>query len=588
MSDPLLHQEIDLSNFGKYVEANWDDSNVRDHIVTLGTELLCHIFRNFPIEELVACSNVSRRWREMIRIGHFNHHLQTLLQEAYLYRILHHLHRLSSLAFDRVIKISLNLDLFWEEYELHNKMAIENKEMAIEDSSLPFQAWTNTAFSRVLLSLRNCEQTFKEINLQFDRDDWNAVNMLSALVEEIFSFTRLEKVRIKAPSLLCLTAGEDKPGSKYFSLTDDLENSREDRNTDAEFMQLIEQVRDFVGSDPSPKFTRFLLGLDDSDGFRWEDSEELEILGILQDSADVLQSLGISQTWKESPSKTWELATSECPNLNSLSFALPRPRLGDEDFAEAWNLEWNELADLSFPLRSEGASTLKRFVLIAEHYKTDLGSMSRWMGNQIEEISLESIRSEIKPGLPSTSFISILQNLNQTLKSISLNKIQVVEDEVVFDEANLSFPNLESLSLKQVDDCFYGFFADVKCPKLQHLQIDIYSYGSENIKEYPLTAQVSIRCLWNRILQGSSLKSIEFDGSLPSDLELPTSASQCLPELESIKISPLKHERKWLLWFSNFKLPNLTSIKYGDDKITLQKLSQNAPKLNHDIKKKMW
>ena len=73
----------------------------------------------------------------------------------------------------------------------------------------------------------------------------------------------------------------------------------------------------------------------------------------------------------------------------------------------------------------------------------------------------------VLPDIPSTSFISILQNLNQSLKSISLNKIQVVEDEVGFDEANLSFPNLESLSLKQVDDCFYGFFAEVKCPKLQ-------------------------------------------------------------------------------------------------------------------------
>lgn len=600
MSDPLLHQEIDLSNIGKHDEK--DDSNARDPIVTLGKNLLSYIVYMLPSKQgFLAVAGVSRRWRKDIRFKTIHSRwkpypdsscedeieakMQEFANTPYLNRILHHLHRLSSLAANRVTKISLDLSLFLPEYEIllrEWRDVGQSPRYFSRGRAFPFETSSNSAISRLLAALEGCEHSLKEICLQSETKR-HYLRALSALLDKILCFRQLEKVRIVNTSMVSFTVGEDKPGSRYFSLTDKF--AEKDRRSPSfrnyPLIDLMNQALKFIGPHSSSTISKFLFELDDwSDTL--EDSDEQEMLNVLKDSANSLQSLGFYMTGRDTAQHSWYFI-EECPNLTSFSFGLPRT---DSILALAFyeNVGDDGLVYIPFPFRPEGAPALKRLILIAEGFKTDLEIMSSWIGSELEHVRLESLQSDVSallPGRSPTTFMSIIRNSSETLRSIVLKDLKVDED---YDETILSFPNLESLSLCYVEECFYQLFSETQTPQLKDLVLKV---GESNATEWV------VQCLWNLISQESSLQSISLEVSAESITFPIVLSDDVLPHLEVLIISMDSEE--WFSWFSGFGLANLSHIGGTIEKKKnlsqalriYDQFKENAPKLHFDHRQAM-
>jgi len=149
--------------------------------------------------------------------------------------LLHHYDRLSSLTSNRVVKLTIDLASFWRDFRT--------------------QPWGSARLSHFLTSLRKSEPSLREISitlihlrtqdLDWEQRDveeaemegeigwegefavvWRSLrespafdSMLVPLLEQICSFRNLERIWMKAPSVVSLKAGGLSAGLKSFNLT---------------------------------------------------------------------------------------------------------------------------------------------------------------------------------------------------------------------------------------------------------------------------------------------------------------------------------------------------------------------------------
>lgn len=184
----------------------------------------------------------------------------------------------------------------------------------------------------------------------------------------------------------------------------------------------------------------------------------------------------------------------------------------------------------------------------------------QWIGNSLERLDLKvsccTVRSMV---MDYASFKSILSSSRNTLKSLVLDAIYYSDTDKELEgflEDSSSFPNLESLSIRNLDPDLYGFFSRSRYLRLTSLSV--IDRGCED-------HEASLSCLFS-ILEGFGSRlthlslNIEFpEGCRP---QAPLDLRLQFPKLESLVFHDVCSQAL-VQWLSQISYPSLASLALG-------------------------
>lgn len=414
-----------------------NNDNLKDPLEELPNGLLSHALSFLPPASIAATTALSRRWRAT------THSNSTLHREVDLSRwregemdvILLNFVRLSSLASNRLVKVSLNFQGFFNEWE----------------------DGTAEAFNTLFTHLQYSQQTLKEFSLTFASvKKADPLYFIYVIIVRLNYFTSLETVAIDAPVALLLTTLKTAlPSSMNFSLT----NSTRALFTQLEIsvvLKILRYVKEITGTG----FTHFSLLDGDSSDINLEILQELESSRLTMEHLDLTHLYTGSSSNDSNDSKLWEYA-SRCPNLISLRL---------------WLSGWDRIEDqsvLEVPHPVTKCNNLKVLDLKIQGWPIDWSSLAKWAGNGLEKLKLtldfnSSRRSEL---FSDGDHRSIILSSRKTLKTLDLRGIYA---QVDFNETmanDFTFPQLESVSFDGLVESVFRAFSALESPVLHELSI---------------------------------------------------------------------------------------------------------------------
>lgn len=199
---------------------NTIDINLKDPISILPNEVLSHSLSFLPPSSIARTTAISRQWRATV------HSIQSLHREIDLsnlqegseeegFEILIHFTRLSTLSSHTLVKISLNLTSFYNEWR------------QIDDNGL---AHLDVFFNTLNQSQRSLKQvSFQLVSSPQRADDFDPIDdhsllFLLRVIRELQDYVILESVTIDANIPMTLKAGGD--GRKKCSLNNPFNSAR--------------------------------------------------------------------------------------------------------------------------------------------------------------------------------------------------------------------------------------------------------------------------------------------------------------------------------------------------------------------------
>jgi hypothetical protein len=296
-----------------------------------------------------------------------------------------------------------------------------------------------------------------------------ALDFVDNVANELSSYPKLERVYIEAPLATSFRV-EGFSSKKVVEFVDNASEFEliwegEPALIDYNYVHFISvSAAMFVGhedygiTDYAIKNPTILTNYDDME-------EECSVLNTLTDSTKSLKHLDWD-TLDISGREFWEFGL-KCTNLLSWKLRLLRPEEG------------NATMHLDVPEGVELNSNLRKLDLESFNYTFDWKSVLRWIGNNLEELSL----SEIGKGemmRDSTVLQSILKTYADSLRSLKLLNIYFKVTTPISEIKNLEFfSNLKSIRIESVDPSIYQILKTPTYPQLESLSFLFRDYQDE-------------------------------------------------------------------------------------------------------------
>lgn len=426
---------------------NSNPINLNDPIDKLPLEVFSHALSFLPPSSLAHSSAVCT-WRQTILSNPILHQVVDLIsmkEEEDLLPILSHFSRLSSLSFNRLTKVSLNLFPFYMESALQSMNSSENHSFEPDHTLMD-----------LLSILHKSEDTLKELNLTFDglrpTDNLWLVPFVLQILSSIRGYRCLRLVSfVDTPIPFSLKCGGNHPDSLKFVL----EEKREARFVPSEIVELMMTIEDFVGDG----FTEFIPA-----HRTWYGPEESHpTLEQLKGSTSTLKILDLRQDTfaDERGLLTFALQFSKLRYLRLSMMAKDEEEFHDDDDDDEEERPEPEPQVIEVAHDIPVAAELKHLDLVVRDYKVDWSSIVRWAGGGLESLRLGlDLKSSGEGRFHHPSFYGLLVfNSRETIKTLHLHILY--EEAVDLQEASevsLNFPNLKNLSLSNVNESTFEAF----------------------------------------------------------------------------------------------------------------------------------
>lgn len=490
-------------------------------------ELFAHSLSFLPPTSIASSNAVDKSWRNIILANPILHQEIDLLrlgEGSNIDQVIDHFARLSALALQKLVKVSLNLSCFWDDFEENHK----GKGPASTGLSLLFQI------------LLNSNETIRELNIEIDVTTFeDSSPLLLILLKQLPLFTNLRKIEIEAPFPMYLKARGQVEESRSLEITNN--HSRRLLSEDlSQLPTLLEHVHEISGEG----FTEVWFCAPPYPGSQASSSlDQPQFLNKLSVSATTIRILDLSYFRMDFGRPIWDFSIRSCPNLISLTLNLMPIDFPEGGEAVMDNLQLEIPEGISLV---EGLNVLDLEVIA---YEIPWTSMERWIGSQLEEFSLITRPT---PGVEETRILSsalrsILVNSRQTLRAAQLDHVsihQTPEDDTVEE-----FPNLKVLNLSGICPSVCKFFSTVSAPNLRDLSFKFSKSWDHS------EVQVTFNSLlWLLSSCQNNLLRLTFS-SQGSELRNMLSANLSFIHLETLVLNP-NHESV-VNWFSRFNYPSL-------------------------------
>lgn len=409
------------------------NEHLKDPLEELPNELFAHSLSFLPPQSIATTTALSKRWRSTI------HSNSTLHREVDLSKwkevkpkvIFRTFVRLSSLALDHLVKVSFNLQPFFDDWLLHYE--------------------TDKFAGRWLFDVLSLSRTLKEISLKFiqedDRDD--PIPFVLLIISRLKEFPKLVQVTIDAPVHLQLGIGTE-GSSRRFSLTNS--ESWFNSPTRSQIVRILKEVKALMG-DGFTKFSLFTSIHGD------EGEDDSEVLEQLESSSITMQHLNVTRLKILDPLKLFNFVV-RCSGLNFLRL----------DLEGRFDPDAENQMRLKVPESISNCSNLKHLDLTLNEIEMDWISFNRWVGNELEELKLDlDVNSSPAVGIftEGPSGGSIIFNSKETLKHLSLRGVHH-RMGLGKKQGDHEFPLLEVLIL-WIGEYALEFLSDLRSPKLKEL-----------------------------------------------------------------------------------------------------------------------
>lgn len=550
-----MSREID-NNDGKNQE-------LVDPISLVPNEIATKFLSFLSPSSIATSSAVSLKWRTFIHSNstlHKDIDLTKMGLDSDPEQLLLHLNRLSSLALNRVVRMSLNISSIFKLFEFDPK-------------GVGFK----TLF-QLSKALQNSRDSIQEIYLvikspkekKYREDQMEAailtqiIPFLLLVLRKLRTFKNLSLVEVRAPVGATMKAG--KAGSKRrVSVINNFSFDESQKS----LIHLVEEVEHLADSGFIEfKFSNYSRVI-----------EARKIMQVLEGRSRFhLETLDFSQLSSNSRGELantmWDLAMA-CENLISLTLALT-PLDGRE--IQIMRLKEGQ---------SRRTGKLKALNLsIYPDHQIDVKMVSQWIGNQLEEVKLNLQENQQNQFMTFDSFSSSIVPSRETLKAIVLVEVGLQEAEAVSTTFNPHYPNLEELSLTDCSEFLLRFFSQIESPKLCKLSLNSRTKA---------TMEDTVSCLLKLLVKyQSELLYLRFGHPEEQEFQPPNEAFHfCFDKLEHFAplgrlIDPMvktHQENAFINWVSQFKFPSLTSIH--PEWSYYPKFKRTSPKLI-PIKRMPW
>lgn len=540
------------------------NNNQIDPIELVPNELFCQSLSFLRPSSIATSSAVSAKWRAVIQADSTLHQEIDLLKmsiDSDPDQIILHLNRLSSLALNQVMRLSLDVSSFF-------------KTLHLQGQGVAFKQIFNLS-----ASLQKSKHTLRDLSLvlRVEKDEdpfWNdgppqpeLVPFLLMLLRSLKFFSRLINVQVEAPVGAYMKAERDQdlPGSRRVSI-DHGSGTEDDFQPDQPSLpQLIKEVNAVAGTGLTEfglhyNTKAFKHSITDIVTELWGSRLTLTVLDV-----DII---GYAHQFTNNPdlpaaSLLWGFA-AECKRLDYLALNL---QLSQGDPMQGFPLELKEK-------KTVGLKTLR--LNLSKGFEIGWASFSRWIGTSLVDASVNFVGSK-RSGVASYGiFSSIIKPSRETLKSIHLSGIGCGENEVSrFNPDDLNFPNLESLSLISLPSDLLNFFSAVKSERLHKLDL---SASADAQLQDTITFLVKLLQVYQ-----SNITSLSFNHNLDSIFKPPPSSeilSFTFPRLETISLPSFSDA--FSSWFCKFQFPALIRLDTIAKEVAAHSYSlfkPNAPKL---------
>lgn len=531
-----------------------NNNNPINPIVVLPSELFSRLFHFLPLSATGTSTAINRQWRQAILSNstlHTEVDLTKFTGESHVAPVFYHLTRLGSLSLNKLVKVFLNLNAFYEEFRLQ------------KDSSRA------VGLEYLFLVLSNSKETLRTLSVEIqttrmttkDRllfHDWIPPFLL-VLAYQFPVLPNLKTTQVRSPYAVNFKVGQETASSKSFSLSCNDHDGALAVITSSPLSKLAEfldKAVENVGSGLTE------LSMEDRPG---TSLEETRLLEQLSHSKLTLQKLDWQSTLR---AERFFGFAMHCPRLVSLSFTSSVNHWEEDEDAdeeeeeeEAWQVETEENS-----LRN---SNLKQIELSSslDRPRFDWNWLSSWIsGSALEVFSLGFARATLIPGEALELMLS--RSKNSTIEMF-LRHVRCGEFKA-FD--SWLFPNLKSLSLSWIAPPFFNSFCVMDAPNLTSLTL------SGSIKDDP-----NLLIFFSRLIKTHDARLTHLSLNVRRDKRTPSKLTQSF-EFLSLRNLEVEDEHLSGLFSTlqypellNLFLPNLENASYDGQ---VAAFVSNSPKLS--------
>lgn len=497
-----------------------DINDNHDPIQELPNEMFSSILSFLPPSSIAHSSAASRLWRNTILSSPTLHQeidLTSMSSDEDLLLVVGHFVRLSSLALNQIVRLSLNLNPFLHEFQ--EGVEVSNQRMS--------------AFDILLTALDQPKRSIKEIHLFIDHlgQRQNAIlPFLLHLLRKMLLFKTAQLICISAPLPYSLIR-RDSTG-RTLSIQGG-QRSRQEPSRLGELMAGVKSFGDGFIAFASIPGTLFGMGL------------SFEVMEKLRSSTFTMKRLDILNLRSEDPRDLLSFAI-QFPNLETLRISLDGSAEGPD----------GETFQFQIPEVTPQAFKLKRLLLEVVEARVDWSSMSRWAGNKLKELSLtlDSTGSKGQSLLCPNSYEPLILNSRKTLTSLIISDARQVPGNKTSPKRILSkraSSSLSSLYLLHVEDSV--------CQVLSRLNLGkLWQFTFQSLHTTQINFEVLVKSL-----RKHSATLVEMDLSLGDvfDFQLPDPFD--FRGLTELTIGE-EISQSFLDWISQSSYPALTSLWCGE------------------------
>lgn len=415
-----------------------DNSNehLKDPLEELPNELFAHSLSFLPPQSIANTTALSKRWRSTVHSHQSLHREVDLSGFLEAPAILYHLTHLSFLASHSLVKVSLNLGSFFNDWE-------KGGDRTISTVDTLFEILKQSKASILEFSLRLFYHD--DDSIEDRRDQHKPLLFLLLVIKELHSFIFFKSIKIATNLPFTLKANGH---GNQFSLTNSFGSEDDDLASGEQASNVMKEVRRLVGVDGG--ITELSV-----EGIWGSGQGDVKVVEELRNSSSTIQHLDLYYLGDQVVhSGLWNDVVN-CPKLVSLSLRLIRSG------------EQNQL--IGVPVGNQ-ATDLKTIDLNIRKLDVNWDSLASWV-SRLEVLKLKlDRRSGQGTGLLSKGINgSIVFNSRETLKQLRLTNVGSGPD--LDAEGELSFPNLESIFLEELGGSAFRSFSHLRAPKLREVKI---------------------------------------------------------------------------------------------------------------------
>lgn len=440
--------------------------------------------------------------------------------------IVGHFVRLSSLALNQMLRLSLNLTPFFHEFQRNLHANYERI----------------SAFDVLLTTLDQSKRSIKELHLFINHlgQRQNAIlPFLLHLLRKMLMFKAAQLIYISAPIPYSLRR-RDSAGRTLV-----IQGGQRSRQEPSRLEELMDGVNSFgdgflaFGSIPG---TFFGMGL------------SFEVMEKLRSSTFTMKRLDILNLRSEDPRDLLNFAI-QFPNLEALRLTLDGSAEGPD----------GETFQFQIPEVTPQAVKLKRLIFDVVEARVDWSSMSRWAGNKLTELTLtfDSTGNKGQSLLRPNSYDPLILNSRKTLTTL-----------IICDERQVpgNTTSSKKISSKGASFSLTGLYLlnveDSVCRLLSRLNLgELWQFTFQSLHPTQINFEFLVKSL-----RKHSATLVEMDLSLGdvSDFQLPDPFD--LRRLTELTIGEETSET-FVDWISQSSYPALTSLWHGEQGLISYNLS---------------